>query len=82
LLAGSLQAESDYADGFFVFLYPQGNQHCHRAQRAYQDCLLDNDTFLAWTLEDVSAAVRRRTPSVWIDRFVDRYLTFDKLEEG
>jgi hypothetical protein len=82
LLAGSLYAEGDSMDGFFVFLYPESNQHCHRAQRAYQDCLLDNDTFLAWTLEDVSAAVQRHTHSAWIDRFADRYLNFDKLGEG
>jgi hypothetical protein len=81
LLAGSLRAAGDYADGCFVFLYPAGNVPCHNAQRAYRDCLLDHDTFLAWTLEDVSATIQRHTQSAWIDRFVDRYLNFEKLKE-
>lgn len=81
LLAGSLREEGDYVDGFFVFLYPEDNQHCHNAQMAYQDCLLDNDTFLAWTLEGVSGVIKQHTQAKWIDCFVDRYLRFEKLKE-
>ncbi|MEA3309751.1 MAG: hypothetical protein U9Q70_09610 [Chloroflexota bacterium] len=81
LLAGSLRAEDDYEDGFFVFLYPEGNRRCRNAQLAYQDSLLDNDTFLAWTLEKVTTVIKRHTRSAWIDDFVERYLNFDKLQD-
>ncbi len=79
LLAGSLRHEDSFEDGIFAFLYPQGNQHCTNAMRAYRDCLLNSDTFVEWTLEDVSAAIKTRTQNEWVDRFIDRYLNFDKL---
>ena len=79
LLAGSLRREDGFDDGFSVFLYPQGNQHCANAVRAYRECLSACDTFVEWTLEDVAATIRRHTQDEWIDRFIDRYLDFDKL---
>lgn len=82
LLAGSLLREGDYEDGFFVFLYPDENPHCHDAQAAYRDCLQDEGTFMVWTLEDVSAVIEQHTQAEWIDSFVDRYLTSPKAARG
>jgi hypothetical protein len=81
LLAGSLLTEGDYEDGFCVFLYPEENRHCRGAQLTYRECLQDEDTFVAWTLEDVSGVIRQNTQAEWIDCFVDRYLRFEKLQE-
>lgn len=79
LLAGSLRHADNFDDGFFVFLYPKDNQYCANAVRDYRDCLSNFDTFTDWTLEYVSMAIKRRTQAKWIDRFIDRYLDFDKL---
>ena len=46
---------------------------------AYRGCLLEEDTFAAWTLEAITAAIQRCTQGDWIDRFFDRYLNFEKL---
>ena len=71
----------DFSDGFFVFLYPRDNPHCAQTVSDYQDCLLNCDTFVAWTLEDVTDAIKQCTQAEWIDRFVDRYLDFVKLAQ-
>jgi hypothetical protein len=80
LLAGSMLERGDFEDGFFVFLYPRDNPHCARAASDYQDCLLDRDTFVVWTLEEVTGAIQQCTQAVWIDRFADRYLNFAKID--
>jgi hypothetical protein len=54
---------------------------CTQTVSDYQDCLLDCDTFVAWTLEDVTDAIKQCTQAEWIDRFVDRYLDFVKLAQ-
>ena len=79
LLAGVHLQEDNFDDGFFVFLYPQGNPHCSSAISKYRDCLSDCESILGWTLEDVSAVIRDRTHDDWIDMFHDRYLNFEKL---
>ncbi len=71
--------EDSFEDGFFVFLYPRGNDKCAEAVEAYQECLLEEDTFAAWTLEAITAAIQRHTQDDWIDRSFDRYLNFEKL---
>ena len=82
LLAGSLLENGDFSDGFFVFLYPRDNPHCARAVSDYQDCLLDSDTFVAWTLETMADAIKQCTQAEWTDRFVDRYLNFAKIDQA
>jgi hypothetical protein len=80
LLAGSLrQSDSGFVDGCFAFLHPLDNMDCFNALQDYRDCLLNCDSFEAWTVEDVRAAIRRHTASDWIAHFTDRYLNFDKL---
>jgi hypothetical protein len=74
LLAGSLLGNGDFGDGFFVFLYPRDNPHCAQAVSGYQDCLLDRDTFVAWTLEGVTDAIKQCTRAEWIARFVDAHM--------
>lgn len=81
LLAGSLRHTDGYADGFFAFLYPKDNPACANAVRAYRSCLSDAGTFVAWTLEEVSEAIRRHAGPGWIDCFVDRYLNFARLSK-
>lgn len=79
LLAGSLLATKRFDDGFFVFLYPQGNELCDRAIKDYEDCLSNTSSFERWTLENVCAAVVDNTHSNWINVFKDRYLNFGKV---
>jgi hypothetical protein len=81
LLAGSLlhDGSGNYADGLFVFLYPEANLACAEAVRAYRSCLTNERTFEAWTLEAVVAAVRVAGAGSWIDEFARRYLGFGRL---
>lgn len=83
LLAGSLLLDraSGFNDGMFVILYPRDNERCANAVTAYRACLANEQTFAAWTLEDVATAIKSAGAGAWIDAFVDRYLAFDKLEE-
>ncbi len=84
LLSGSLlNSEGDgFKDGFFVFLSPKENPHCQEAVEEYRKCLTDDSTFLSWTLEDVTEAIKRNTEDSWIDELIDRYLTFGKINEA
>lgn len=82
LLAGSLLQADQFKAGFFALLYPEGNLACAKAIRAYRDCLANDASFISWTLEEFSAAVKRHTQKQWIDAFVDRYLNFAKLKSA
>ena len=79
LLAGSLRPADGFDEGFFVFLYPQDNLRCAQAAGEYRSCLSQHDSFAAWTLEAVTAALKRRTSAPWVVAFEDRYLRFGKL---
>lgn len=79
LLAGALKHVGPYHDGFFVFLYPQGNTYCASAVSRYRECLTNFETFEDWTLEDLTSAIKRHTSADWIEKFHDRYLDFSKL---
>ena len=79
LLAGSLVGAEDFADGFFGFLYPQRNEFCSRAVGEYLETLSDQDTFMAWTLEDVCTSIASDIQQGWIVAFQDRYLDFEKI---
>jgi hypothetical protein len=79
LLAGIHRLVDSFEDGFFLFLYPKGNDKCTEAVGVYRECLSDEETFAAWTLEDIAAAIQYRTKKEWINHFIDRYLNFDKL---
>ena len=79
LLAGALKHVERYDDGFFVFLYPEGNTYCAEAVDRYRACLTNSETFEAWTLEDLTSCIKQHTSQDWVDQFHDRYLNFDKL---
>jgi len=80
LLAGSLLLAGGFADGFFVFLSPAGNDACQEAVRSYVSCLTNAESFQHWTLEDVAAAVMEQRADEWTRRFMDRYLAFEKVD--
>ena len=80
LLVGSMLFANDYADGFFVFLYPEDNPDCADAVRAYQACLTNDESFTAWTLEDVVAAIRGVAGTDWIEVVADRYLGWHRID--
>lgn len=79
MLAGSLLLAGGYEDGFFVFLHPKDNECCGQAAAEYRVCLTNEQTFAAWTLEDVVAALSRHTEDGWVGQLSDRYLSFTKL---
>ena len=47
-----------------------------------QDCLLRDDTFLVWTLEDAWKAARASLGEDWGKTFYDRYLDFERVGHG
>lgn len=79
LLAGALKMEGGFDHGQFVFLYPKNNAACSRGVAAYRKCLVNDDTFIVWTLEEMVAAIRQSRDTAWVDAFHDRYLAFDKV---
>ena len=79
LLAGIHRIADGFEEGFFVFLYPEKNTHCSSAVSDYERCLTNTDTFASWTMESVASAIKRCTSDAWIDRFIDRYLAFEKV---
>ena len=79
LLAGIHRIADGFEEGFFVFLYPEKNTHCSSAVADYERCLTNTDTFASWTIESVASAIKRCTSDAWIDRFIDRYLAFQKV---
>lgn len=76
LLAGIHRIVDRFADGFFVFLSPAGND----AVADYRQCLTNEDTFTHWTLEAVVAAIGRCCNQPWVVGFTNRYLAFEKLD--
>jgi hypothetical protein len=76
LLVGSLLQDDaqGYRDGFFAFLYPEGNERCARAVGSYGACLSARDTFEPWTLEAMVAAIAAEGGGRWVALFERRYL--------
>jgi hypothetical protein len=60
-------------------LDPKDNERCAAAVQAYRACLVDDETFAAWTLEDVVAAIRAAGAGRWIEAF-EGYLDFASLD--
>jgi hypothetical protein len=79
LLAGSHLQKDGFDDGFFAILFPRDNQYCAEAVGSYRACLQDDDTFIAWTIEDIYAAILNHTSAEWVTDFYRRYLDFPKL---
>jgi hypothetical protein len=81
LLAGITRIEDQYADGFFVTLYPKDNTHVSKALKAYRQQLSREDSFASWTLEDFVTTLRSHSAAPWITAFTDRYLAFEKIDK-
>lgn len=80
LLAGISREVDKYDDAMFVMLYPADNEHVRNAVTAYRHCLTDTSSFSDWTLEDITRLIRAHSTPEWNDRFIDRYLSFEKIE--
>ena len=79
LLAGALKHVKPYDDGFFAFLYPEGNTYCANAVSRYRECLTNTESFEDWTLEGLTSTIKEHSTGDWIEEFHDRYLDFSKL---
>ena len=62
LLAGIHRMADGFDEGFFVFLYPEGNTHCSSAVADYKKCLTNTTTFRSWTVELVLSNYTPMTP--------------------
>jgi len=84
LLAGSLlmDREAGFDDGCFVFLYPKDNVRCAEAVEQYRGCLTSEESFAAWTLEEVVGALKDAGAGKWVHVLADRYLGFEKIGLG
>ena len=79
LLMGAHRQEDGFADACSVFLYPAVNTTCETAVAAYRQCLSDDRTFEAWTIESFVSCLRQRTDAEWVQLFYDRYLDLSRL---
>jgi len=79
LLAGAHLGVDGFEDGFFAFLYPQGNTACSNAVEQYLQCISDSNTFQGWTLERLVASLTTHSSARWIQDLHHRYLDFSRL---
>jgi len=76
---------NDYAEGFFVYLFPKENLECSNALNRYSEFLKsknknENGLHILF-MQDVVDAIKIETNANWIRDFEDRYLRFDKIEK-
>lgn len=81
LLAGTMLADPalGYTEGAFVMLSPAANTYCRSAVSQYRQCLHTQQTFDAWTLEDVVSVLALHTQAPWVEDLRRRYLDFTQL---
>ena len=79
LLVGANRLVDGFEDGFFAFLYPEGNRACASAVDQYKACLSSHDTFQGWTLERLVTCLSSRSSASWVQAVHDRYLDFSRL---
>jgi hypothetical protein len=76
LLAWNMK--KDYYDGFFVFLYPYGNEECHRGVEEYMDKLKSVDErtskFYPRDLTKFILTLKQLNNSEWIQELEERYV--------
>ena len=80
LLAGATRLVDGFDDGVFVVLYPRDNPHVSAALDRYRLQLTNEDSFSAWTMEEVDDVLRELSPAPWVDAFYGRYLDFSKID--
>jgi len=70
LLTGITRLRADHhEDALFVMLYPKDNEAVGDAIKNYRNCLTNDNSFAAWTLEDVTRCIKTKTASDWIEQF-------------
>ena len=74
----------DFEEGFFVYLFPRGNEECINSLNRYQKMLnfknpIDTGLHIL-QMEDLVEAIKAESDESWIRDFEDRYLNFDKIE--
>jgi hypothetical protein len=74
LVAAVRSARPEYGRGRFVLLSPARNERCRRAVAGYRACLRDDQSFLAWSLEEVLDALAFQSTAPWIGHLRRRYL--------
>ena len=79
LLVGAHQRVDGFEDGFFAFLYPEGNTACSNAVEQYGQCLSDSNSFQSWTLERLVNCLSTHSSAQWIQDLHHRYLDFSRL---
>ena len=79
LLVGAHQHVDGFEDGFFAFLYPEGNTACSNAVEQYGQCLSDSNSFQGWTLERLVSCLANHSSAQWIRDLHHRYLDFSRL---
>ena len=80
LLAGATRLVDGFDDAVFVVLYPRDNPHVAAALDRYRLQLTSEDSFSAWTMEDVVGVLREFTDAPWVEALHDRYLDFSKVD--
>lgn len=86
LLALSMMppVNSDYKEGFFIYLYPKDNTECQVAIERYSKLLKSNNIrivkFFPITMDEFVNIIKDNTNSQWIKDFEDRYLAFNKIK--
>ena len=80
LLVGAHRIVDSFEDGFFVFLYPEGNSACANAVQSYTECLREHSTFVSWTLEQLADSLSEHSSAQWITDFKTRYLDFSQVD--
>jgi len=77
------KSNSDYENGFFVFLFPKNNIKCKNAVELYKETLVSTDEsiigFYDIIIEDFVDIVSEITNDKWVADFIDRYLNFEKI---
>lgn len=82
LLTGAHRLADGFADGFFVFLSPSGNEACNDAVAAYRECLSSEQSFAHWSLESVVSALGKHVQAEWVEDFAGRYLALGKIDDA
>lgn len=80
LLTGAARIVDGYEDALFAVIYPKDNAARRDAVATYRSCLTERSSFVVWTLEEVAAQLKAASSAAWIDLFIDRYLSFVKVD--
>ncbi len=76
---------NDFDEGFFVYLFPKGNEECEKALGHYFKFLESENQYESGLhilyMENFVEAIKSETNEKWVLDFEDRYLKFDKIEK-